>query len=535
MGVLLILLFLQLWGQGLHPPGTFVTIPSGQHINHLFMGKWKVYFATEDGVMIYDHTQRVWRDPITISQGLKQYPVLLVWTDEISRDVWMVTPDHVFSYNETSSWMNRQDLPRDPEFSGSYALGITPREVVVRSTSDVTRYASFNRGSGQFIRWGRLEELGLYESDIDWIGHFQGVSDEDLFGTPLRNGTIKTGNLLDIDGLPGEGLAITAAGVTDAGEMFFGTYGRGIYRRPAAQTMAVSWSQGLLSPDVMTLEADEREVWIGNRTGITVLDTNQQVIYQREIDQIVYDLSYISALEIDSKTRYVGARGGVFQVDSKNIWTRLQSQSDLDASRIYALDRQRAELAIGTEEGVTIYELSGFKTDLFPRVDAVPTYDLQFVDEVLWSATVFGLYLWDSEKRSFTRLVDSNGESSRPVTSRLPDPFYTLEVDTNSIWAATHRGILKFRSDGLLLSSWLSPFTEFTPRALAVMNNLIWIATEQGIWILNTENAAWHQFTIADGLPSNFITDLALSGDYIWAGTNYGLARIAWKNIVIKW
>ena len=122
--------------QHVYEKGTFVSFPAGKHINHSHYSTWNVYFAVEDGVLAYNHHKREWLDPITASNGLSQYPVLLVWQNAGTQDVWMVTPDYVFIYDELADWMSRVPLPVDPMFSGTYELGISDNYVIIRASGD---------------------------------------------------------------------------------------------------------------------------------------------------------------------------------------------------------------------------------------------------------------------------------------------------------------------------------------------------------------------------------------------------------------
>ncbi len=539
MLLILAWLYLPSAGQGVHPVGTFITIPAAQHINHMYIGSWKAFFASEDGVLVYDMIKNQWRTPITISQGLSQYPVLLVWADESSQDVWMVTPDNVFIYNMTSHWMGTQQLPHDPGFTGSYALGSTPRQVVVRASGDGVKgsvYATYGRSSTHFESWGTAEELNLLAEDIDWIHHFQSAEEEDLFGIPVPGGTFKTGGVLELDGIPNTAdVQVTCLARSDQDHLFIGTYGRGLYHQSAAQIMAQPLSQGLLSPDVMTLSVMDDRIWVGNRTGITSIDSTGGMAYEREIEQTVFDAAYVSAILPGDRMSYLAARGGVFQINAQSQWNRLLSTTDLDAERIYGLDKKGSALIIGTERGAVEYYLAGSFRHLFPKNELIPTFDVLYVDDRIWCATLNGLQIYDPGRDQFLVSVDSYGATRSFQNRFILDPFYELELDSTGVWTSTNRGILQFRKNGELVRAWLAPISDFTPRGLTVQDEIIWVGTEQGLWLLNTESGAWRTLTMADGLPSNFITDLASTGDYIWAGTNYGLARISWKNIVLNW
>ncbi len=165
----MMLVFQVVLAQGVYEKGTFVSLPAGKHINHSYYGTWDTFFATEDGVLIYSHHNGEWSNPITASDGLSQYPVLLVWQDEGLQNVWMVTPDYVFVYDRLAQWMSRTPLPAHSNFSGTYDLGYTDTSVVITANRDgLKSSAIYSKSSGLLVKWDKNDLLDVDMGQVKW-------------------------------------------------------------------------------------------------------------------------------------------------------------------------------------------------------------------------------------------------------------------------------------------------------------------------------------------------------------------------------
>lgn len=66
---------------------------------------------------------------------------------------------------------------------------------------------------------------------------------------------------------------------------------------------------------------------------------------------------------------------------------------------------------------------------------------------------------------------------------------------------------------------------------ILVHNNLLWLGTGgNGLVCFNPQSREIEQFTVAQGLPSDFVNSVAYSNGYIWLGTEKGLCRFNPEN-----
>jgi hypothetical protein len=525
--------------QGVWERGTFVTLPAGKHVNHIHQGAWNTYFAVEDGVLVYNHHEGKWLDPITASNGMLQYPALLVWQDPVSREVWIVSPDYIFIFDHGTGWIQHELLPMDKNFVGRYRLGISTDRIVVSAAGNENvdgHSAVYLRNSGQFEKWGPDDSI-----DIDWntISYLESEVPSSAGRTSyltdlVRGGVVSPSGMIRLDGYPQKsGAEVSALIRQDHGESFMGTQGLGVFYREATGSEWVQLPFGLLSPDVMSLKTFGEDLIIGSRTGLTFLD-DLTPIYDEAITHAAYDYSFVSAVETTPKHIFSAGRGGVFKRALKGgEWNRLMTKDDLKSKQIYALAAGLdGNLMIATEENAYLYHESGLLMEsLFPKSSRWTVYDVTYSQGNYYLGTVFGLYVYSEAYQAFTARINSQGQVQNPKAEPALDPVYQIHVQDSLVWASTSRGLIRADMISRQGTSFLSPESPFKPRGLVVHGGSVWVGTESGLYAFKIKTMAWKQYSRNDGLISNFITDLAARGDYIWVGSNLGLTRITWQNL----
>ncbi|MEA3286278.1 MAG: hypothetical protein U9Q77_02720 [Candidatus Marinimicrobia bacterium] len=540
-GLLLSVLVTGAYAQGVYARGSFTSIPAGKHVNHSYYGTWNAYFAVEDGVLVYDHHNEKWLDPITASDGLLQYPVLLVWQDHGTQDVWIVTPDYVFVYDHLTGWMTNSALPRDEKFSGVYELGTNDRKVIVtaRPQDAVGSYSAiFLKSSGIFENWGPDSTLDIQWNEVHKIGSV----DPDLRiiyeSLPLQtviNGGFDASGMLHLDGFPQRSAVTVSAlsGAKGAGEAFLSTYGMGIFhqRIPGGGFRPLPF--GLLSPDVMCMQLDAGQLILGGRAGLTYLD-DFHVEYDEAIRDPVFDYSFISAIDKLNSDLIIAGRGGVFKkTDGQNDWERLITKKDLISDRIYSVAvGMDGNLMVATERNAYLYHDSGLILQtLFPTDLDWPVFDINYAAGKYYLSTYYGLFIFDETNLSITGKINSHGDFLSLGVHAAIDPIYESVIQGETLWASTHRGLITMNMLEQNGSAFLAPHAQFKPRGITLAGRRVWIGTDLGLFSFEPNAAVWRHYTRNDGLISNLVTDLAADGNYIWVGTNLGLTRIMWQNL----
>ena len=537
--VLLILAVQPLMSQTVFERGTFVSIPAGKHVNHIFEGTWNTYLAVEDGVLIYDQQNDKWLEPITASNGMAQYPALLVWEDSATAEVWIVTPDFLFVYDPGSGWMQEESLPGESVFTGRYTLGVTPQRVLVSASGggDGIGYtAVFLRNSAKFERWGPDSSLAMdwaqvtrYDTNIPEPG-----GSGFLLTDQVNGGGFDADGRIRLEGYPQQlGAEVSAISTSNSGEAFLGTQGLGLFYR---SMRGATWQHkpfGLLTPDVMSLVRNGDQLLVGGRAGLTTL-VGFDPSYDEAIADPTFDYSFVSAISFNPKTIFIAGRDGIFKRPLKGVvWNRLVKKDDLQSKRIYSLAAgSGGNLMVGTDQNAYLYHESGLVLrSVFPKNSTWAVYHIAYEQGKYYLATVFGLYVFDEQLQAFTARINSQGQVQSPHTSAAMDPVYRVALSDSTLWATTSRGLVKINLISRQGEAFLSPYTPFQPRGLIFHGKRVWIGSESGLYSFDPKTLAWRQYTSRDGLVSNFITDLAAAGDYIWVGSNLGLTRVTWRNL----
>ena len=87
----------------------------------------------------------------------------------------------------------------------------------------------------------------------------------------------------------------------------------------------------------------------------------------------------------------------------------------------------------------------------------------------------------------------------------------------------------------LIKKDWLSsPFNFSDLRSsinyLDASRDVVFAATDAGVWKFDMRRQFWKQFTREDGLIGNLVNAIQIDGDYVWFATTEGLCRFYWNN-----
>jgi frataxin-like iron-binding protein CyaY len=102
---------------------------------------------------------------------------------------------------------------------------------------------------------------------------------------------------------------------------------------------------------------------------------------------------------------------------------------------------------------------------------------------------------------------------------------YPSVTSPDFVWLSTPSGPLRYdrRADEW---SFVAPDLKGAElRDIGLDEEIVWIATDRGVASAPVGSADWRLFTQKDGLPSDDVTSLAFHPDYVWAGTEEGVAR----------
>ncbi|MGM0525091.1 MAG: diguanylate cyclase [Pseudomonadota bacterium] len=279
------------------------------------------------------------------------------------------------------------------------------------------------------------------------------------------------------------------------GTLWLGTRGQGLYQGistytnfydPLAAAEAKTNPESADNPIQAVHYSDNNDLWLASSAGIykrTAATQNWQFFaFANE-----HAVREVNVLFTDSQDNlWVGTNEELFKTTTKQPklepFTRIKEQLGLDENTVTAIH----ELA----DGVILIGLWGQ-----------------------------GIVRYDSASQVFSWQDRTFGEL------RGDQAYSIVTVEGSGVYSATrYSGLLNLSNQSVAEG----PFNDTTLLcADSFAPNRVWLCSDSGLWMYDTQTGKTEQFTEADGLPSNRV--LGLAEDTIgnlWVITSHGLARL---------
>lgn len=253
----------------------------------------------------------------------------------------------------------------------------------------------------------------------------------------------------------------------------------------------------------------EDEIILGyNNNGIVVLDENLNLTYEKKLsksNEEIYDLKYDSI----QNELYVVANFGVFKIDNESF--EVISLTGSKGYKTCAINSKN-DIWIGAFSSTFIYQKDKKSKKILPK----RTYSIYFdKDDHAWVGTVEGLFFCKNQDCEKIPIPELHGD------------IRDLQMDKDGVlWIATQaNGIFLYKDEKILqhITSQNGLSSNNCHRIL-LDNQLAWIATNNGISKINTQNFSIEIIRKDDGLPSNDVNFLHATKGKIYAATSKGLA-----------
>ena len=429
-------------------------------------------------------------------------------------------------------------------------------------------------------------ELGSMQQLV-WLGTYGGATCYDLVSDTASNVTQADGlasNKIQAIRVDGEYIWFgTDSGLSryDALKDEWITYGR------AAMSRSAEKSAGLVSYNIKSLASDDNYLWVGTRTGLSRYDKlgdtwayfplkssganaesspfqnkrlspgpqdaaeqlvrnlvsspQQQSLIGTQSQTPSTDSPSIRCMAVDGTYLWLGTQVGLFMYDTslgQLAWFSSEIKNVKDIiirkDKIWVIcDNMVAML----ERGGTFYAWTVF-TDA--RVDEEVTSDMgNFATKGkdlregagltnLTSAIVDGHLLWLGHEQGIGTY--DTKERKRVEPAGVPDSLSAKKVtamvsDADDYWIGTRDGLYRYSrkkktwtfisdADGLA-SNYVS--------CLAVDGEYIWVgSSDRGVSRFNKPTSEWETFGLADGLADDNVRAITADGKYVWFGTFSG-------------
>jgi ligand-binding sensor domain-containing protein len=516
--------------------GDWITYSVTRFVRYVSAGDQYIYFATTGGITRYNFFSNQWDYPYTISNGLADNDISLVAQDLNTANLWCTTSQGI-SYMEPASkwWFNTfyDEMPGFgfDEYITSIGFGDDRRVYIITNENNwfasENVFANFQEvappSNEDFIKW-----FGDKEKNVRELPYFF-MSDGYIFNERQRY----------IDDLHLRNFRITHW-VTDPWKnLWLGTWGLGAAHGNLTTFRLDLLEFGLWDETVDAIGRDGDALWLGGiqshgePAGITEWTSPPQKpnFYEAYLNT-GFDSDAITSIVPDGDIVWIGTQEGLTKYDRRNqSWRTMTTAQRLLNNHISDLLVDDNYIWIAAERGITRVHKKTFGTDsqnikhiAKKSLANVGVFDMDFQYNLIWVATEFGVFVYDTDKDA--------GGFYNGVEGPVNTPTFAVSVWRDEVWFGTEEGVAAFNSD---THKWLKPparmyKTDAEINRILASRDAVWVATNNGVLKYNRRNESWVHFTVYDGLPSNHVYSLLLDGDYIWFGTDRGLTRFYWNS-----
>ena len=479
ISIILILLFISFSSaHAFYPKGQAVTFGEFNYINDIAVSNTHAYFATTRGIIRYNKAGNFWENPLTGTEGLDHNDIQKIWVDDFDTRLYAQTSNGYFEYDiMLENWYSISSMPE------------------VNNQSEHIKFPTL------------------------------------MYAPPLFNYDNYARHLIDPNG---RHFLIDDVVEDLQGNLWISSWGYGAFSSNTSNYYLNPLPYGLIQDRVNAIYDDDGTllisgaVLIDQRTGITLYNTKKDEFsfIESGIDNFFPSID-INCLAADEYSIYAGTTNGLYIIDkaNKTINRQLTSSNGLVYDNIISLLVNRDTIFIGTEYGLSIlYNSDSGMVAIKTSFPEIVIFDMEMVDNSLWLGTSLGAYR--------LKLKSGKIQKMRDDMAILFSDVVDIERYNQYLWFLSKKGLVKLNIESGEHESFPQVFYSSVPNALAVNDTIAAIATENGlaIYFYANKKPFTREFTIDDGLPSNYTYSVMLDGDYLWLGSEMGLTRFYWNN-----
>ncbi|MFK8007499.1 MAG: sensor histidine kinase [Saprospiraceae bacterium] len=252
----------------------------------------------------------------------------------------------------------------------------------------------------------------------------------------------------------------------------------------------------------------ENKIIVGYNNGMVVLDENLNSIHEKKLsvtNEEIYDIKYDSI----QNELFIVANFGVFKIDNESF--DITSLAKDKGYKTCAIDLDH-NIWLGAFSSASIYQKGKKNIQVLPK----RTYSILLErNNQAWLGTVEGLF--------FCKSLDCKKIPIPELSQDIRD----IQIDKNgALWIATQANGLYIYKDEKVIQHFNSQngLSSNNCHRILLDNQLAWIATNNGISKVNTQNFSIEIIRKDDGLPSNDVKFLHAKKGKIYAATSKGLA-----------
>lgn len=455
-----------------------VTYADFSHIRDIAVSMDHVYFATTEGVVRYDKFSDAWVKPLTGSPGVDYRNIFRIFVDQFDKKLYARTEINSYEYDMMfESWFFTNKIPSLDNSSRE----VTPSQIMF------------------------VPPAYIYTGD----GNIQ-----DQTGFEYR-----INRMID-DG---------------SGEIWLSVWGLGAAKTSSSDIIEFL-PYGLIQNRVNTIFDSDGIILasgdnIGtNRTGISFFDyDNNQFSYKESGLTFEFPDEDITCFEEDNKFYYVGTSGGLTVLDRENlnVVKRITERYGLIDDELLSLEIVKNKLYIGTLNGLQVLstDTDSLRLVYSNQFKNQEIYDLELTDSTLWIASSVGAFQLHLKTNKLKQFRDPH----HIIFNRV----FNIKHEGVNLFIASQDGMVRLNLKTGKTTPFISDSHGINYRALAVNEDVAFLSTDFGFtmfYLTETGYSNEREFTTTDGIPSQFIFDLLVDGDFLWIGSDRGLSLFLWND-----
>ena len=493
--------------------------------------RFSIYFASDNGIYIYDKGLEDFRIDNTLSKFENFYNIEHFHYDPYHDYFWVVDGKSVNFKSSVSSMWRELDI-HNTDIVNIYnidRIGSSSQYFWIESFG---KLYPFDPLSSQPAKW---EEAELQKDFINWSSENNSFNNSSI---DISRFSIDGDWTVGLDGIfdkNGRRVNVTVHLEDDEGHHWYGTDSGFILKGWSYSSRLEVLEIGLPFNDITVAYFDNENWWFADskfrRTGKISTSNNVNSFnvmpflgrwneadnswkYYYSNESISIENTDINSIINVGNIIYFGTMSGLLYLDIyNNEWNIIDRAQGLNDNAVWDMIEHNGSIYLATSNGINEVSLINQSVisdsnDPFLNLKNVNIYDLESDSVNLYIASNIGLleFGWNEEemntlsKRVFKNIRLKNG---------------TIFGADDALWS-----IGEYNNEQLIDSN---------VQSFDMCGSFLWKSNEMGVTLLDTTSTELWSYGSKDGIPGNKIYEVNCDEDWAWFLTNKGMAFYNWS------
>ena len=520
-------------------PWDWITFSQPEIINSISEGNEYIYFATNGGILRYNFFGNYWDYPISISQGLNSNFVTSVYYDLNTNILWASTKNTLlYSNNKGESWNQIHNI----NFDIINRIGGDDEYLYCVNNSSIIKINNFSGGIIEYLT--KINENHI----IRWASQI--ILNNNTIKNKINNFAFSGGWYFNNNNIIGPKISdkhkITTFYSDRFGDFWIGT-NKGYVFKGSNQLLVLDLIfKGLTIENISDIKIWKNKLWIsGNdrnnlQPSINLFNYND---FSSEIftskNEINFNLNSIYKIKKILNEWYFLSFDGIqiFEPNKENWFFLNKSQKYFDYTYVNSISNDDQYIYLGNKNGINRFDINSFEFNYWSvsqKIGNIPIEKIYWDGRNLWICSRMRIWRWVKE----ANFLEEYGSYNNSITTNffmLESPIESIASSNDKIFFAEKTNLLivdktdftwkRVKYSRKLISAKISEIEYFKHNQ---NEEIIWFATNKGVFLINLSENYQLDFEKKNGLSSNFVSSIEIIENEIWFGTSSGICRFKW-------